>query len=631
MDQGPDEGEKKDFQQHLKPPGWKAAWEQAQEAVLPSKETKRAANNLVWCEQAQQSMGWLLLTQIGVLLGSFGQLMSQSVCLSSWGIFTLEAILKYLRSWAHSLYFRDVPCAIVALHDNNHEIASASLRKFGRFVLVGTLCELPLYAYYVKTTVKFWHANRYCYHEGAACTEGTTRLIEMLMIAMVIACLHWFSSLVTVGAFIYAMGMGIGACLPRCLSRLFRKRDEKDRLMCLTWWVHLARHRHLSAVVASAQPSDCGLPGHWFKSKKELFSIVEECDKGDHVHLDTSRLLWVSQEMALRALISLAKQKKLDGDDDFPLLMRVVRDGRTEFCRGLAATAIAVLTTQPDVLPVDRLIKAVVPLKRLARSEAVEHVEVALGALLNASLHENSHEKIIVPILESNEFGSRFMSCLIKHADIGHTTLCQELAVGLLSRLVGSTKGKSARTALMSYKDEQGVVRGVQLCTDLIKHGATSPIKAGGAAVLAEIAYLEDSELRGQLASDPHIEECIEALVKALEAEQTIAFSAVKALCSLAYNNQEVIATIVKAGGISSLVKLLSNDQIPRDEDKRSTVTPVKPHLEEDDRSHVVRSDAARALGILASNNSEHQRRITEEGAIPLLTTLMASKIPKIK
>ncbi|OAE32898.1 hypothetical protein AXG93_399s1060 [Marchantia polymorpha subsp. ruderalis] len=494
--------------------------------------------------------------------------MSRGVCLLSWGIFTLEAILKYGRSWAHSLYFRDVPCAIVALHDNkdDHDTASASLVVFGYFVLMATLLEVSLYAPYVYATLGFWRANRHCDDEGAGCPDGTTRLIDMLMITMAIACLHWASSLGTVLAFGAAMGMGISAraqrsSLPRCLSRFVRKRDERDRLI-------------------------------------------------------------------------LAKQKELDKDDDFALLVRVVRDGRTESCRGLAATAIAVLATQPDVLPLNSLIEAVVPLKRLARSEAVEHVEVALGALLNASLNERSHEFVIAPILESNEFGSSFMSCLIRHAHIGHTTRCQELAVGLLSRLVGSRKGKRARTALMSYKGEQGGVRGVQLCTDLIKHGATSPIKAGGAAVLAEIAYWEDWQVKG---TDPHIEECIQALVKALEAGQTIAFSAAKALCSLAYKNQAVKVTIVRAGGISNLVDLLKgplpnfglqdiNGQIPREEDSRSIVTSVKPHLEDD-----VRSDAARALRILALNNPQHQKLIAEAKAIPLLIDLMASKSPKVQ
>ncbi|BBN00347.1 hypothetical protein MPTK1_1g28410 [Marchantia polymorpha subsp. ruderalis] len=392
--------------------------------------------------------------------------------------------------------------------------------------------------------------------------------MDMLIISMVIVCVHWSSSLSTVLAFMAAMRMGISARARdsrswfRCLSPFLKKREERDQLMCLTWWVHIARHRHPTAVVASAQDSDCGLPGHWFKSKEELFRIVEECDKGDHVHLETSRLLWVSQEMALRALISLAKQEKLGGDDDkaFALLERVVRDGRTESCRGLAATAIAVLATQPEVLSLSDLTEAVVPLKRLARSEGVEHVEVALGALLNASLQDHSHKVIdlIVDsnILDSNEVGSSFMSCLIRHAHIGKSTLCQELAVRLLSCLVGSRKGKRAREALISYKGEHGGVPDVQLCTALIKHGVSSPIKAGGAAVLAEIAYWEDWEVKG---SDPHIEECIQALVKALEVTtaKLIIVSAAKALCSLAYNNQDVQATIVKAEGIPSLVKLL--------------------------------------------------------------------------
>ncbi|OAE32900.1 hypothetical protein AXG93_399s1080 [Marchantia polymorpha subsp. ruderalis] len=638
MDQGREEVFK-DF--HLQPSAWNAAWEQAQGAVVPSMEIKRAANILVWCEQAQQSMGWLLLTQIGVLLGSFGQLMSREVCGLSWGIFTLEAILKYGRSWAHILYFRGVPCAIVALHDNNRDTASASLRKFGFFVLIATLLEAVLYVFYIIYTVKFWRANHHCYHKDAGCPDGTTNLMDMLIISMVIVCVHWSSSLSTVLAFMYAMGMGISARARdsrswfRCLSPFLKKREERDRLMCLTWWVHIARHRHLTAVVASAQDSDCGLPGHWFKSKEELFRIVEECDKGDHVHLDTSRLLWVSQEMALRALISLAKLKELGKHDDFALLVRVVRDGRTESCRGLAATAIAVLATQPKVLLLSDLTEAVVPLKRLARSEAVEHVEVALGALLNASLHGKSHEVIdlIVDsnILDSNEFGSSFMSCLIRHAHIGKSTLCQELAVRLLSHLVG--KGKRAREALMSYKREQGGVPDVQLCTALIKHGVSDPIKAGGAAVLAEIAYWEDWEVKG---SDPHIEECIQALVKALEVTtaKLIIVSAAKALCSLAYNNQDVQATIVKAQGIRSLVKLLEaplpdsgpndiNGQIPREEDNKSTVTPGKPHLEED-----VGSDAARALRILALNNPQHQMQIANAGAIPPLIKLMASSRP---
>lgn len=560
----------------LQPSAWNAAWEQAQGAVVPSKEIKRAANILVRWEHVQQSMGWLLLTHIGVLLGSFGQLMSRAVCGLSWGIFTLEAILKYGRSWAHSLYFRGVPCAIVALHNNNRDTASASLVVFFISVLIATLVEAVLYVFYIIYTVKFWHANRDCYNKVADCgADGTTNLMDMLIISMVIVCVHWASSLGTVLAFGAAMGMGISARVRdssswfRRFSRFLRKREERDRLMCLTWWVHMARHGHLTAVVASAQDSDCGLPGHWFKSKEELFKIVEECDKGDHVHLDTSRLLWVSQEMALRALISLAKQEKLHKGDDFALLVRVVRDGRTESCRGLAATAIAVLAMQPSVLPLNFLIETVEPLKRLAGSEAVEHVEVALGALLNASISGDECTSPNSPtvielildsnILDSNEVGSSFMSCLIRHAHIRKSTLCQELAVRLLSHLV--EKEKRAREALMSYKDEQGGVPDLQLCTALIKHGVSSPIKAGGAAVLAEIAYSDDREVKG---SDPHIEECIQALVTALKSTtaKLIIVLAAKALCRLAYNNQDVKAAIVKAGGIPPLVDLLK-DALP--------------------------------------------------------------------
>ncbi|KAG6553957.1 hypothetical protein Mapa_004874 [Marchantia paleacea] len=674
--QGHDDERGEDLQQHVRPSGWKAAWEQAQDALAPSPEIKKAADTLVWCELLQQSMGWLLLTQIGVLLGSFGQVMSQGVCLLSWGIFTLEAILKYGRSWAHSHYFRDVPCAYVALHDHQ-EAAHNSLAVFGLFVLSATLLEVSLYVPYIYSVLRFWHVKKHCYDEHAGCPDGTTRLIEMLIITVIITCVHWVSSLGTVLAFKAAMGMGITALAQnssnylsrkllsgrlRYISRFSTKRDPSDRLLCLTWWVHMARHRHLSAVVASAQPSDCGLPGHWFESVEQLKSIVDECDNGDHVHLDTSGLLWVSQEMALRALISLAKQrnertlKKIVSDDGFLLLVRVVREGRTETCRGLAAAAIAVLATQPDVLGEQNVdfTEAVVPLKRLARSTNVEHIEVAYGALLNASLHDRSNV-VISSLLASDESGSSFMSCLIRHAHISHTTRCQELAVGLLSCLVGSSKGRPARTALTSYVDEQGGVSGVQLCTALINHGLTPQIQVGAAGVLAEIAYWKDGQVLG---NDLHIESCIQALVEALRREYTIAFSSAKALCSLAYNNQAIKVTIVKAGGISCLVDLLRDDKasstrnrgsfgrrdsrrkrlqrLPtgisceapgktEEELARVSITSEEARLEEN-----VRSDAARALRILALNNPEHQKLIVDAGAIPLLINLMTSANPKV-
>ncbi|KAL2654053.1 hypothetical protein R1flu_022181 [Riccia fluitans] len=666
--------------EHVKPSGWEAAWEAAQDELAPSAEVKKAAETLVWCELIQQSMGWLLLTQIGILLGSFGQLMSQPVCLLSWGIFTLEAILKYGRSWAHNHFFRDVPCAYVPIHQ---EAAQNSLAFFGLFVLAATILELALYVPYLYSCVRFWHSHRICYRAETECPDGTTRLIEMLIASVIIACFHWISSFVTVFAFKAAMGMGFTALTQskkyqslkrkpqfKSFERFKSKRSPSDRLLCLTWWVHMARHRHLSAVVASAQPDDCALPGHWFESVYQLKRIVEESDSGDHVHLDPSGPLCVSQEMALRALVSMAKQFKdqisteILSDDGFLLLVRVVREGKRETCRGLAAAAIAVLAKQSAALDQEKvdLAAAVVPLKRLAWSSNVEHTEVAFGALLNSSLNKKQSSKVIDKILSSDgmaigedESGNNFVSSIIEHAHRSHTTRCQELAVSLLNCLVQEKAGKPVRMAMAP--DAGRRVSGVQLCTSLLKHGLTAQIRANAAGALAELVYWKDGQAAG---SGPYSDGCVEAVVNGLEQELTVASASAKALCCLAYNNQDIKLRIVNAGGIRLLVNILRDPRGSTQRKsfgRRDTNRPrfqrllsgisfetVKKIDEVESSSHMrasadsekilleegLRSDAARALRILALNNPPHQQLIVTEGAIPLLIDLLARQNPKV-
>ncbi|KAL3686026.1 hypothetical protein R1sor_004048 [Riccia sorocarpa] len=634
-------------------------------------------------------MGWLLLTQIGILLGSFGQLMSQEICLLSWGIFTLEAILKYGRSWAHNHFFRDVPCAYVPIHQ---EAAHNSLAFFGLFVLASTLLELALYVPYVYSCIKVWLTHRKCYRTDELgtpdCTEGTTRLIEMLIASVIIVCFHWISSFLTVCFFKAAMGMGFTALTQsrqyslkrktqfKTLERFRTKRTASDRLLCLTWWVHMARHRHLSAVVARAQPEDCALPGHWFENVNQLKRIFEESDFGDHVHLDPSGPVCVSQEMALRALVSMAKQSneristEILTDSGFLLLVRVVGEGKREICRGLAAAAIAVLAKQATVLEQEGvdLSTAVVPLKRLARSSNVEHTEVAYGALLNCSLNKKQSSKVIDKLLSSDgmaigedESGNNFVSSILDHAHRSHTTRCQELAVSLLNCLVQEKAGKPVRIAMGA--DAGRTVSGVQLCTALLKHGLTPQIRANAAGALAELVYWKDGQAAG---NGPYTDGCIEAVVRGLEQELTVASASAKALCCLAYNNQENKLKIVNAGGIKLLTNILREPRAaaPRGRGSFGRRDANRPKfqrlisgisfealktIDEGDgssrasSSHAradstnllleegLRSDAARALRILALNNPPHQQLIVAEGAIPLLIDLLMSRpTPKV-
>ncbi|CAM6127096.1 unnamed protein product [Calypogeia fissa] len=662
--------EEEDESGHFRPDAWRVAWEAAQDVPAPSCEVKAAAERLVAAEHLQQALGWLLLTQIGILLGSFGQVMSEGVCLLLFAIFMVEAVLKYLRTWVHTRFFMDVPCAFVPIHQ---ERAYDSLKVFGRYLLSAALLELLLYVPFIYVVVDFsrnYYINSDCNPGDPGCPQvGTNLLVFLLFICTFTTIGHWVTSLLTVLAFYFAMGRGIvslirnrekeqvnftndGGTNPsipcncsgkRCKvskRRLSMSRTHFDRVLCLTWWVHMARHRHLSAMVASAQPGSCGLPGHWFESVSQLMRIVNKClftGAGDHV-LNSTGPLWVSQEMALRALVIVAKQPRDDSCKEilqrngFDLLVQVVREGKGSTSRGLAAAAIAVLATKHKDMLRDRgvdLSLAVTPLRRLLRYKEHELKEVALGALLNTALTDDEEQfRNVLSQFHSSDGvvgGSRgsFMETLMDIAQNGPTTTCQELAIGLLARLAADSP--QARTALMGPEshDKTKRHRGIEFLIELLQDGQTTEIKASAAGALSELAFKEGRTIgRG-----PFGESCIKALIEQLRGDPRIAYASTRALCNLAIKCEENKPRIVSAGGIECFIRLLSAGKEPLPESSSRT---QGRRLSPGSNSHVemqeeVQREAARALWMLAYNNKENQERIAEAKGIPLLAELLTN------
>lgn len=593
--------EEEDDSGHLvfKPDAWKVAWEAAQDVPAPSCEVKAAAERLVTAEQLQQALGWLILSQIGILLGSFGQLMSVAVCLLLFAIFMVEASLKYLRTWVHRRFFMDVPCAFVPIHE---ERAYDLLEAFGRHLLSAVVLELVLYVPFIYVVVEFsrdYYTNTdHCNADpNFACPQpGTNLLVYLLVICAFTTVGHSLSILLTVLAFYFAMGRGIVAlirdrgaeirnlrtkegsslnCMSPCncsgrrckvRKRLSIPRTHFDRVLCLTWWVHMARHCHLSAMVASAQPGSCGLSGHWFESVAELRTIVQKClvtGAGDHV-LNPNGPLWVSQEMALRALVIVAKQpiwcKDILQNNGFDLLVQVVREGKGSTSRGLAAAAIAVLATQDTEILRERgvdLSLAVNPLRRLLRYKEHELKEVALGALLNTALTDDDKQfKKVLERFHSSDGvvgGSRgtFMATLMDIAQNGPTTSCQALAIGLLARL--AIDSQLARMALMG--PVSSTREGIEALIELLQNGQTIGIKESVAGALSELAFREGRTI----GREPFGQSCILALIEQLElGEPRVAYASLRALCNLAISCQETKPKIVAAGGIKCFIELLS-------------------------------------------------------------------------
>lgn len=553
------------------PDPWQAAREMIQDMFAPSDAIKEAARRSCLAADLHRVTGWLLLTHFGILLGSFGPIMSRSILWLSWSILILEAFLKLVRSWFQDFCFRDVPCAYVPLHQQYHQLV---------FGLYSQVCaNLLVVGLYLPSWVLFivqWKQGRHCYAAPASCVDGASRLNELLLVSCGISYLH----------------VMCGSVASLLLATSIR-RPRRESLEYLTWWVHLSRHPHLSAAAASAQPEICGLPGQWFDDVEQLKESLQ--DSLDSSHGPTLKGLRI---MATQALLSLCKQghgdKVLKGNG-FELIKKTIMLGSIE-CRGLAAAIIGVLAAQSDVFrnANARVASAVPALKILVRSKEPELEEVALGALVNAILLATQREEVLSALVQEDalmleEEPASFVELLLTQAKAAPTCRCQTLATSLLSQLL---RNLSARNVVLT--PEHRVVR---LFSLLVQHSQTRELQAAAAGLLWELAYWAP----GSLTEPNQARMCVNALVQASTQDHAeLAANAAGALASIAYRSRPRKDIITAAGAIPVLVNLLQEDAIPKG-----------------------KVQACRALWILADNYLANQTAIREAGAIPLLAKLV--------
>ncbi|CAM6090422.1 unnamed protein product [Calypogeia fissa] len=613
---------------HFVPDAWKASWDFTQILPVPSQATKRAAEKLVRSERVQQGVGWLLLAHLTVTLG-FMRVMSRNVCWITWAIFMLEVGVKLARRWGLTCCFQDVPCAYVPLHQG---AAKQFIDLFGQGLGAITVTEVGLgvaYLYFITYEWIRWSDSKPPYDEPNN-PYSTKLMLEMITGAGFLLLLCCASNLFVLRRYDIAMKLG------KSSSKQGKPRSgELDRSLCLTWWVHIARHRHLSAAEARSQPGVCGLPGQWYESVVQLKRILEQSTvvgAGNDV-----KLVWLSQEMAMRALLSVAIQGHSESchlmiqDDGFRLLLLVLSEGKPESCRGLAAAAIAELADHECIESQGvKLAAAVFPLKRLARSHVVELKEMALGALLNLTLNNEQRNQVVAEILSpgddeylssdggtvldmvvASDSQNTFVDMLLHCVRRGPTTTCQVLASSLLVRLAPNQRVRD--TILRDYPLGTRHGSNLELFVKILRMGLTDDVQASVAGLLWELAYWDAKAIGDDIQGDS----CIQALVSALWGDTQVAAAAAGALASLAFNSTErkrrIVATEGSLDGLTRLLRDQSGTKM-RHSENQDTLAKVEAQGQ---------AQAARALRILAASNDENQNLIVHAGAIAEVVKLL--------
>lgn len=561
---------------HYKPDAWlgKHWWDETQNVPIPSLRAKRGALHLVWVEHVKDGVGWFLLAHFGILTFLLKTFPDELYWLA-WCVFLLEALLKISRGWARDHFFRGVPCAYVVL---NRGAAHKFMAFYIRMLVLATTAELGLYVPYLIIAVSkvkmFYNDDAYA-RRGAffdpADPYSRSRTTEMIISSCALICVHLGTSVYNTFAFLYAMGCdSITPTREVEESSKSSKNGDLDRLLCLTWWLHLVRHPYLSASVSSAQPGRCGLQGQWFESVDDLKKILEESMNQKSKNLTSTAGLWVSQDMAMRALSSVSKHGSLDScksildENGLLLLVLIVEEGNPMYCKGLAASTIGTLANRGcfDGEHLANLADAIPALQRLARSEESELQEMAIGSLLNITLNSNQQDEALDEMLASPEdvnsnsgppdekVSSRFfVESLLQTAHKGITMRCRVLASGLLACLASK---KKVRDAILRSADHDYVI----IFSTALRSGATLEVKRSAAGMLWELAIWEPKAV----GSGPHGDRCIQALVGALRepGEPSVAAAAAGALASLARESDEFKEKIVGVEGcVEALIEQL--------------------------------------------------------------------------
>ncbi|GBG66123.1 hypothetical protein CBR_g55467 [Chara braunii] len=261
-----------------------------------------------YVEVVESGTGYLVLTILSLGLGSFGPDMSARVLWTCVALVLLDSLSKVLRGFIHKVYFHGMSCAQVAVGQGissrvvlgsftllNGKVRSTfayvALSAFVRLCAMVAQIILGVFLYKAIPEVKGhpdydkdWSLKRL--HEFLVVTCSCLFLHTVLMEVLIL-----FSSYCALKRFWLDHLKGLCAFRTRCPAsldfenlhqtpdfplweRLERIRAEME--MGVTWYVHCGRHFWFSHVEAYSYKEDCGLPGYWFHSVKELVDMVRD-------------------------------------------------------------------------------------------------------------------------------------------------------------------------------------------------------------------------------------------------------------------------------------------------------------------------------------------------------------------
>ncbi|GBG66116.1 hypothetical protein CBR_g55460 [Chara braunii] len=294
-------------------------------------------------EFLESGAGFLVLTVLTVDVGTYGTAMSARILWLCVALFVLEVVSKVMRGIIYKEYFQGMSCAQVSKSQGqssrmilgSFHVLNGKVRSTFAYVSLSAFVRLCAMIAQLGLGVRLYRAipdltRRRDYHEDWA------KMRAHEFIAVTCICLLLHSLLMCILIFFGLEYALFRTCLyalefRRCRDMQltdnghfpFWERFERIRLEIetgVTWYFHYNRHFCFQAVEAHSNKTECGLPGYWFYSVKELVDMVREDlpDLYEEVYEGRKgKTSGKKVDMALGSLKHLSKQNKMGGCELF--------------------------------------------------------------------------------------------------------------------------------------------------------------------------------------------------------------------------------------------------------------------------------------------------------------------------
>ncbi|GBG81571.1 hypothetical protein CBR_g32562 [Chara braunii] len=441
----------------------------------PSAGVKSRMERLILLEHVERVVGWLVLTVVLIILGSFGGSMEGAAFWLCVGVLVVETMLKLTRMFVQDYVASGVRCSFVMLQfaedsSRYHSYLAAVwfLRVSGilsQGVLAGTLAGRVT----SQKALPIEDPSKDRLLETIHCCYGVVFL--EVVISLFIVWLNSFHSTpfsLVLGLKRLVSSRAAPLCrsstdtwtpdaVPesreaiRSLPRAIRESRAIEDLSALVWYLHCKQHPLLPAVCAYQTDGNCGLPGHWFLTVEQLlkraFGPRSRYRKKSLFPDMQSNGVDMDQEMALDALARFAKSRDRHVCD---LIVREDGTGIRELCKivdghrsaGCRERAVAVLSHLSQISRRERESGMADPYDPL---RPLDHLQVSgLGFhMLNALVSSDS------PHVRENAAAALFVLC--ERYRLQEVMFCGEQGKILFEEMATMTAGGKLTDAGCEY------------------------------------------------------------------------------------------------------------------------------------------------------------------------------------